>query len=136
MPHQEVIKLFFKKVFDLIASETYGTLICDLNLLLNPKLDTTSKTRKKSSLEIQVNNMLQNLGLIDTWQHLNRFDRDFTFYSARHNIHSRIDYFLMFSKDLHRIRECSRIGQRDLSDHSGLYLKLHLEILQRQLCGD
>lgn len=73
-----------------------------------------------------MNNMLQNLGLIDTWQHLNRFDRDFTFYSARHNIHSRIDYFLMFSKDLHRIREC-RIGQRDLSDHSGLYLKLHLD---------
>lgn len=32
----------------------------------------------------------------------------------------------MFSKDLHRIREC-RIGQRDLSDHSGLYLKLHLD---------
>ena len=31
-------------------------------------------------------------------------DQDFTFYSPRHNIHSRIDYFLMFNNDRHRIR--------------------------------
>lgn len=111
-----------------MASETCGTLICAgyLNILLNSRLDTTGKKRKKSSSEIQVNNMLRDLGLIDVWRNLNRSDLDFTFYSARHNIHSRIDYFLMFSNDRHRIRDC-RIGQRDLSDHSGLYLKLHLD---------
>ncbi len=70
--------------------------------------------------------MLQSLGLIDVWRDLNRFELDYTFYSPRHDTHSRIDYFLMFNPDRHRIGDCS-IGQRDLSDHSGLYLKIHLD---------
>lgn len=40
----------------------------------------------------------------------------------------------MFSTDRHKIKEC-RIGQRDLSDHSGLYLKLHLDhALKKAVC--
>lgn len=74
---------FFKKIFDLIATELYGTLICagDLNILLNPKLDTTNSLRKGNSIEKQVNRLLEELGLIDIWRHLRRTDRKFTFYS-------------------------------------------------------
>lgn len=37
----------------------------------------------------------------------------------------------MFKRDLHRLKEC-RVGQRDLSDHTGVYLTLHLDGSQRK----
>ena len=69
---------------------------------------------------------MQQLGLIDIWRYLHRFDSEFTFYSAKHNIYSRIDYFFMFNKDCHQVKE-SQIGSRDISDHSSLNLKLQLD---------
>lgn len=118
---------FYKKLFNLIATEIYGTLVCagDFNIILNPNLDTTNRMRKGSSIEKQINKLLQELGLLDIWRHLHRSDREFTFFSARHNVHSRIDYFFMLKKDYHIVKDC-KIGQRDISDHSGLNLKLHL----------
>lgn len=47
-------------------------------------------------------------------------------FTPRHDIYSRIDYFLMFKKDYHKVKGC-KIGQRDISDLSGLNLRLHLE---------
>lgn len=58
-------------------------------------------------------------------------DPGYTFYSGRHATHSRIDYFFMYNKDLHRLEDC-KIGQRDLSDHSGVYITLHFEGRQRK----
>lgn len=52
--------------------------------------------------------MMQDL-ILCIWQNVNGRDQDFTFYSACHNTYSRIDYFLMFSRDRHRIKEC-KIG--------------------------
>ena len=129
---------FFKEIFNLIALEVNGTFLCagDFNFLLNPKLDTNSKSRKICPIETQVNNMLSDMSLIDVWRDVNGPVVDFTFYSARHNIHSRIDYFFMFNRDVHRVGQC-RIGQRDLSDHSSLHLTLHLECPpQNTLCGE
>ena len=37
----------------------------------------------------------------------------------------------MYNKDLHRLQHC-RIGPRDLSDHSGIFLTLHLDGRQRK----
>lgn len=37
----------------------------------------------------------------------------------------------MYNKDLHRLKDC-KIGQRDLSDHSGVYITLHFEGRQRK----
>lgn len=119
---------FYKKVFELITTESYGSLICagDFNLLLNPHLDTTNTKRKRTPIERRVKKMLSGLGLIDVWRYLHASAPGFTFYSARHSVHSRIDYFFMFNKDLNRIKDC-RLGQRDISDHSGIYLNLHLD---------
>ncbi len=55
-------------------------------------------------------------------------ERLYIFYNP--NLYSRIDYFLIFGKDLHRVGDCS-IGIMDLSDPSPLYLKLNLEQYQR-----
>ena len=43
-------KSLFKKIFDLIATESYGTLIFggDLNVQLQPGLDTTNPFKKKN----------------------------------------------------------------------------------------
>ena len=118
---------FFRKIFNMIAAEAYGILIIagDFNILLNTKLDTTNKLRRKNPIETEINKILQELGLIDIWRYSHRFDSEFTFYSARHNIHSRIDYFFIFNEDCHKVKEV-QIGQRDISDHSSLYLKLQL----------
>lgn len=126
-------KCFFRKVFDLIASETYGTLICagDFNMLLNPLLDTTNRKRRRNPTEKRINRALKDLGLIDVWRSVHGSDPGYTFYSARHTAHSRINIFFMYNKDLHRLKDC-RIGQRDLSDHSGLYLTSHLDGRQRK----
>lgn len=39
---------------------------------------------------------------------------------------TRIYYFFMSKSDRHRIIDCD-IGTRDISDHSGVYLTLHLD---------
>lgn len=124
---------FFRKIFDLIALETYGTLICagDFNVTLNPVLDTTNINRKKNCSEKLINRALRELGLKDVWRTTHRHDPGYTFYSGRHATHSRLDYFFMYDKDLHRLKDC-KIGQRDLSDHSGVYITIHFEGRQRK----
>lgn len=123
---------FYKKVFNLIATESHGSLICagDFNLLLNPRLDTTNVKRNCSPTEKSVRKKLSDLGLIDVWRFMHKTTPGYTFYSARHSLHSRIDYCFMYNKDLNRINEC-RLGQRDISDHSGIYLNLHFDNKQR-----
>lgn len=49
------------------------------------------------------------------------------FFSLPHAVYSRIDYFFVFRTDRHRVLDCG-IGVRDVSDHSGVYLKLHLDV--------
>lgn len=106
----------FRRIFELITSQTYGTLICagEFNILLNPSLDTTNRIRRRNLIEKRINKVLKDLGLIDVWRALNGSTPGYTFYSARHTAYSRIDYFFMYNKDLHRLKHC-RIGQRDLS---------------------
>lgn len=114
---------FFRRIFKLITSQTYGTLICagDFNILLNTSLDTTNRIRRRNLTEKRINKILKDLGHIDVWQAVNVSTPGYTFYSARHAAHSRIDYFFMYNRDLHRLKYW-RLGQRDLSDLSGIFL--------------
>lgn len=119
-------------MFELITTETYGTLICagDFNMILNPRLDTTNLNREKNSTEKRVLKIIQDLGLIDVWRDMHRYGLEYTFYSNRHCAYSRIDYFFMYNRDIHKVRSC-RIGQRDISDHAGVYLKIQLQNIQK-----
>lgn len=46
---------------------------------------------------------------------------------ASHAVYFRIDYFLMFRADRHRVLYCN-IGVGDFSDHSGIYIKITLDV--------
>lgn len=56
---------------------------------------------------------------------LHPLDRNYTHYSTPHAMYSRIDFFLMNKCDIHRVKK-SWIGVADISDHSAVYLKIHL----------
>lgn len=71
--------------------------------------------------------MLKETGMIDIWRELHPSVRQFTFFSHPHTVYSRVDYFFMLHADRHRITGCD-IGTRDVSDHAGVYLRLHLDV--------
>ena len=121
-------KTFYKRIFDLIAFQSEGVFICawDLNVIINPKLDTTNQKRKITPTERWIKRRIQDLGLIDVWRDFHHQDRQFTFYSNRHNAYSRIDYLFVHNSERHRLKECE-INQRDISDHSSVHLKSHLD---------
>lgn len=124
---QDGDRVFYKKIFDLIAFQSAGVLICagDFNMILNPCLDTTNSKRKLTTSERWIKKRIGDLGLIDVWRHFHDLDKQFTFYSSRHKAYSRIDYIFMHCFEIHRLKECE-ISPRVLSDHSSVYLKLHL----------
>uniref|UniRef100_A0A3P8S6T2 exodeoxyribonuclease III n=1 Tax=Amphiprion percula TaxID=161767 RepID=A0A3P8S6T2_AMPPE len=120
---------FFKQIFDLITAETQGVLICggDLNIRLNPKLDSSNTHLSQPKLiNKKINLAMKEIGLIDIWRELNPLKRDYTFFSNPHSAYSRIDYFFTFTRDLDRVDGCN-MGSMDLSDHSPIYLELNLE---------
>lgn len=92
--------VFYRKVFDLIATETSGTLICggDFNTILNSKLDSTNQNRKISLVAKKINMILQDLGLLDVWRDIHMTDKKYTFYSARHTDYSRLDDMFMYNR--------------------------------------
>lgn len=119
---------FIKKVFDLIATEVSGVLICggDWNICLNTYLDSSSKVKKNQMEATFVKKMLNEFGMIDIWRNLYPSDKSFTFFSYSHRINSRLDYFFISKSDRHRIVNCE-IGVRDISDHAPVSLTLHLD---------
>ena len=118
-------KHFFRSIFDVIAVETEGILICggDFNVVLNHNIDTTSEKRSRIQVCKYVNTLLEDMGLTDIWRSLHPLERDFTHYSAAHKVHSRIDYLFVDSGNIHRVKEC-HIGGADVSDHNPVYLDI------------
>ena len=120
-------KIFFKKLFELVVLETQGGLIYggDLNVQLQSKLDTSNQRQKKSPSAILIQWLLAELGLIDEWRESHPGEKQFTYYSPCHCVYSQINYLFISKSDWHRVRDC-KIGIRDVSDHSGVYLTLFL----------
>lgn len=121
-------KPLIKKVFNMLTTEASGVLICggDWNIHLHPSRDSTSKTKNIKPEALYTKKLLNEIEMMDVWRELHPTDKGFTFFSHSHYMHSRIDYFFMFKVDRHRIINCD-IGVRDISDHAGVYLTLHLD---------
>ncbi len=117
-----------REIFQLIASEASGVLICggDWNSQMQPKLDSSNTLKKLTPRARVTKKLLMELGLIDLWRVLHPTDKQFTFYSASQVTYSRIYNFFVHNSDRHRLTDC-KIGARDISDHSPVYLTMHLD---------
>uniref|UniRef100_A0A3B3I1X3 Reverse transcriptase domain-containing protein n=1 Tax=Oryzias latipes TaxID=8090 RepID=A0A3B3I1X3_ORYLA len=126
-------KQFFKSLFNVIAEEAEGILICggDFNVALNFKLDTTSKHKHKKAIAKFVKLSMEELGLLDVWRSLNPRKKAYTHYSASHKVHSRIDYFFVFKSDINRVEEC-KIEGADVSDHNIQHMKINISNRKKQ----
>ena len=126
--------LFYKKIFEMMTTKSQGTLICggDFNIRLNPRLDSSNKKSDLKAISKKVNALMKEVGIIDVWRELYPSGRDFTHFSSPHAVYSRLDYFFTFGKDFHRIRQCN-IGPITLSDHSPIYMSIHLDNEPRSL---
>ncbi len=63
-------KGFLKLLFEIMALENEGTLICagDFNLILNAKLDTSNNKTNKNHLSKVASTSLTELGMFDVWR--------------------------------------------------------------------
>lgn len=120
-------KSFYRSLFDIIALEAEGILVCggDLNVTLK-SLDTTSPRYQHKPLSRFINTMLEEVGIIDIWRDVHPLDKDYTYYSGSHRIYSRIDYFLINTCDRNRVRVCE-IGTMTVSDHSPVFLTINID---------
>lgn len=90
-------KSLIKKLFDIIATEITGILICrgDWNVQLHPtfQTDSTNPTKGTNPESLLVRKILKGIGMIDVWRELNASAKQFTFFSHPHAVYSRFDYF-------------------------------------------
>lgn len=65
---------------------------------------------------VMVKKLLHEACMMNIWRDNHPAERQFTFYSHPHSVHSRVDYFVMFNSDRHRIIKCE-IGVKDIRPH-------------------
>lgn len=102
---------FYKHIFDIMASEAEGTLICggDFNVRLLEKLDSSRPSTRQTKINKKINTVMQEMGIIDVWRHLYPSGRDLTHFSHPHSVYTRMNYFFMYNTERHRIT-CCEIG--------------------------
>lgn len=117
--------LFYRKMFDLMTTKAQGVVICggDFNTHLQPSLDVSNGKSETKPISRKMVDLMKELGIIDIWRELHPTTRDYTYYSAPHSVYTRIDYFFIFSRDLHKIERCN-IGPITLSDHSPVFIHM------------
>lgn len=64
---------------------------------------------------------MKDIGITDVWRNLNPNQRDFSFFSPTHNIHSRIDMFLVPLGMIAMVTECFYLPAT-FSDHNPIKL--------------
>uniref|UniRef100_A0A8C5G012 exodeoxyribonuclease III n=1 Tax=Gouania willdenowi TaxID=441366 RepID=A0A8C5G012_GOUWI len=86
---------FFKKIINMMLTQTQGFLICggDLNIRPRPELDSSNrKVPESNTLYKKVTMLFQKVDLIDIWRELFPTRRDYSHYSAPHSLYTRIDF--------------------------------------------
>lgn len=101
----------------------------DLNYVVDLSADKShflkSNLKKCKTSTTLLNIFLNQFNLIDIWRMHHSAEKDYTFYSYRHNVHSQIDYFLISAQ----YRTCmvtSNIGPKLFSDHAWLECSMQL----------
>lgn len=95
----------------------------DFNYVADLQLDRTYKKGMARLLTSHSYTALHDLfnkyGMIDCWRQLNPTVKDYTYYSTRHDVFSRLDYCLILKPELHKLKH-SEIGCKLLTDHNWL----------------
>lgn len=85
----------------------------DLNLTLNPSLDSSNTKAHRSDKASSIwSGAVSELWLVDIWRMRNPTKKASTYYSGRFSTYNRLDYFFMFKKDVELVETCL-IGTRD-----------------------
>uniref|UniRef100_A0A8C5MTU0 Reverse transcriptase domain-containing protein n=1 Tax=Leptobrachium leishanense TaxID=445787 RepID=A0A8C5MTU0_9ANUR len=93
----------------------------DFNVTLDPHMDSSTAT--PSYVLRGVKRSLQEHRFVDVWRALNSTDKDYSFYSPVHAVHTRIDYFFLHYADL-SLPTSAAILATTWSDHAPLSLAL------------
>lgn len=108
----------------------------DLNLVADPDMDCTAKSRFQSLSYIPKSQrkgflkLLEQFDLLDIWHHLHTGEKDYAYFSAQYQSHSRIDYLLFSAQLAPHLLEAD-IGPRVWSNHTGVDCLFQLQGLER-----
>lgn len=96
----------------------------DFNQVFDMVLDRShpSNSKQRKSVDILVN-ICRDMGLVEIWRLLNPNGRDYTFYSAHHQVYTRIDYFLISHSLIPYTVACS-IGSILILDHADILITI------------
>lgn len=96
----------------------------DLNMVLDPGLDTTSGKTSISFRALKyLKQLLRTQHLVDSWRVLHNEVKDYSYYSKVHKMYSRIDVFMVDQFYLENVRNCT-IEAITISDHAPITLTL------------
>uniref|UniRef100_A0A803TA98 Reverse transcriptase domain-containing protein n=1 Tax=Anolis carolinensis TaxID=28377 RepID=A0A803TA98_ANOCA len=121
---------FVRELREKIMSQQFDNLIIvgDFNGVLDPQLDKsgTQKNRlgnKMSQLPKQFVNLMEEYDLTDIWRITHKKEKDFTFFSDRHQSWSRIDMVWTSNSLSTRVSKI-KILPRTISDHCPIEFRL------------
>lgn len=115
---------FIQNIF-LKASEGHQHMLIggDFNFCLDPSLDKSATATVRTKAAKTTLAFMKDLNLTDIWRQIHPQIRDYSFYSNRHNSHTRIDLLLLSTQVIHRALESEYLSMI-LSDHSPLTLSI------------
>ena len=126
-PNERQVDFLGKVLGKLMEFKKGGVILAgDLNLCLDPKVDTTSKTLRINKVQAKkIKEKLFTNQLADIWRILHPKDRDYTCYSSVHGTYSRLDYILIEHRWIERVSE-AEIGVKTWSDHTPIMVKIKM----------
>lgn len=131
---------FFQEIHSYLAGTNYEHIVLmgDFNGTTNNDIDrtTSSKKSKKRNKEGRLPESFFRLArdenLTDIWRKRNHGNRDYTYYSSRHKVWSRID-MIWVSKELDLLTNKIHILPRTISDHSPIIWKMRNVLSTRRM---
>ncbi|OCT99674.1 hypothetical protein XELAEV_18005457mg [Xenopus laevis] len=119
---------FLKKFLEDLNNFKEGIVIMggDLNLVFNPSMDSSNGKSHISHKGIKsLKKKLEEIGLVDTWRVQHPKDKDYTHFSKKYSVYTRIDYLFVSQGGLHWVKE-AKIITNLFSDHYPILLKLNI----------
>lgn len=127
---------FLEEVFKKITLFGEGILMVagDLNYVVDLQVDRMYKQGLNKIFNTPLFTSLHNLFeryIIDCWRQLYPHTRDYTYFSGKHKVHTRLDYFLLSAADMDKVQK-AEIELNTLSDHNPVSCELLLANIERK----